>query len=71
MQHKHIEHFSKQNNRCTWSITPLGQSMNCIFLTHSHMGMAGNTKSTWAKHVSIKNTEVAGKAVVCQPLFVL
>lgn len=35
------------------------------------MGLSENAKSTWAKNVSIKNTEVAGNAVVCQPLFVL
>ena len=34
------------------------------------MVLSGNTKSAWAESVSIKNTEVAGNAVVCQLLFV-
>lgn len=35
------------------------------------MSLPRITKRTWAKYVSIKNTELAGNTVVCQPLFVL
>lgn len=61
---------SCKNSRVTSGIAPSGQSMP-LSNKLLQMSLSRISKRTWAKYVSIKNTELAGNTVVCQPLFVL